>query len=417
MAQPNRYEPQAGFAEQTRNNVPGRSPINARALDDELSGISQSINGIVGNLELIQRDDGSLKDATVHLHALGESVLNLMGGFNLRGEWQANTSYATKDIVDYQGHLFVCMTANQDAVFTAANWHRFGEKGAELHQVLRQVAHMQTQVQEEGRKALQAAAQTQQAAAQVASQAGTVDASAQQAAASARAAKVSADAAEQSRIRAEAAAANVEGAVNNVTGKLATKLDTSVFNEFKGKAATKEELEEKIGAAQSQLLGKIELLPFPADALPRSWYHANGDKYSQDSPQGRALLALPESYKRAFKIELNNGKVNLPNMYHNDGRGYLLRASKVLGEIQEDAIRNITGTLDASRSGAGLLVEGSGASGAFSIQRTRWSTKASAGSGATQPIVLDFDASRSVPTANENRPLNIGLTPAIYLGV
>ena len=255
MAQPNRYEPQAGFAEQTRNNVPGRSPINARALDDELSGISQSINGIVGNLELIQRDDGSLKDATVHLHALGESVLNLMGGFNLRGEWQANTSYAAKDIVDYQGHLFVCMTANQDAVFTAANWHRFGEKGAELHQVLRQVAHMQTQVQEEGRKALQAAAQTKQAAAQVASQAGTVDASAQQAAASARAAKVSADAAEQSRIRAEAAAANAEGAVNNVTGKLATKLDTDVFNEFKGKAATKEELEEKTGNA---LAGKAD---------------------------------------------------------------------------------------------------------------------------------------------------------------
>ena len=274
MAQPNRYEPQAGFAEQTRNNVPGRSPINARALDDELSGISQSINGIVGNLELIQRDDGSLKDATVHLHALGESVLNLMGGFNLRGEWQANTSYATKDIVDYQGHLFVCMTANQDAVFTAANWHRFGEKGAELHQVLRQVAHMQTQVQEEGRKALQAAAQTQQAAAQVASQAGTVDASAQQAAASARAAKVSADAAEQSRIRAEAAAANAEGAVNNVNGKLATKLDTSVFYEFKSKAATKEELEDKVGGLFATQLTENGYLKLP-NGLIIQWVRLN----------------------------------------------------------------------------------------------------------------------------------------------
>ena len=255
MAQPNRYEPQAGFAEQTRNNVPGRSPINARALDDELSGISQSINGIVGNLELIQRDDGSLKDATVHLHALSETVINLMGGFNLRGEWQANTSYAAKDIVDYQGHLFVCMTANQDAVFTVANWHRFGEKGAELHQVLRQVAHMQTQVQEEGRKALQAAAQTQQAAAQVAQQAGTAATSAQQAAASAREAKASADAAEQARVRAEAAAASAEGEVSNVNGKLGTKLDTSVFNEFKDKAATKAELEEKTGNA---LAGKAD---------------------------------------------------------------------------------------------------------------------------------------------------------------
>ncbi|WP_225747704.1 hypothetical protein [Eikenella sp. Marseille-P7795] len=240
MAQPNRYEPQVGFAEQTRNNVPGRSPINAGALDAELSGISQSINGIVGNLELIQRDDGSLKDATVHLHALGETVLNLMGGFNLRGEWQAGESYADKDIVDYQGHLFVCMRANQDAAFTPANWHRFGEKGAELHQVLRQVAHMQAQVQEEGRKALQAAAQTQQAAAQVSTQAGVVAQLATQAEASARTAKASADAAEQSRVAAEAAAASAEGAVNNVSGKLAAKLDTSVFEEFKSKAVFKQ---------------------------------------------------------------------------------------------------------------------------------------------------------------------------------
>lgn len=287
MAQPNRYEPQAGFAEQTRNNVPGRSPINARALDDELSGISQSINGIVGNLELIQRDDGSLKDATVHLHALGESVLNLMGGFNLRGEWQANTSYAAKDIVDYQGHLFVCMTANQDAVFTAANWRRFGEKGAELHQVLRQVAHMQTQVQEEGRKALQAAAQTQQAAAQVSSQAGAVDASAQQAAASARAAKVSADAAEQSRIRAEAAAANAEGAVNNVNGKLATKLDTSVFNDFKGKAATKEELEEKVGNLKNQL---------------------GGENYRHQMFTASSTFTPPKAGVRLWVLEVDGGK-------------------------------------------------------------------------------------------------------------
>ena len=274
MAQPNRYEPQAGFAEQTRNNVPGRSPINARALDDELSGISQSINGIVGNLELIQRDDGSLKDATVHLHALGESVLNLMGGFNLRGEWQANTSYAEKDIVDYQGHLFVCMTANQDAAFTPANWHRFGEKGAELHQVLRQVAHMQTQVQEEGRKALQAAAQTQQAARQVGVYANAAEASEQQAALSAAKAKVSADAAEQSRIRAEAAAASAEGAVNNVSGKLATKLDTSVFNEFKSKAATKEELEDKVGGLFTTQLTENGYLKLP-NGLIIQWVRIN----------------------------------------------------------------------------------------------------------------------------------------------
>ncbi|WLS92952.1 hypothetical protein RAM17_06750 [Gilliamella apis] len=32
-------------------------------------------------------------------------------------------------------------------------------------------------------------------------------------------------------------------------------------------------------------------------------------------------------------------------------------------------------------------------------------------------VFFDFDASRVVPTANENRSLNIGMTPVIYLGV
>jgi hypothetical protein len=35
----------------------------------------------------------------------------------------------------------------------------------------------------------------------------------------------------------------------------------------------------------------------------------------------------------------------------------------------------------------------------------------------THMVVLDFDASRNVPTAAENRPLNLGMTPGIYLGV
>ena len=54
-------------------------------------------------------------------------------------------------------------------------------------------------------------------------------------------------------VDAEATAASAEGAVSNVNGELATKLDTSVFNEFKGKAATKEELEERVGDLASRM--------------------------------------------------------------------------------------------------------------------------------------------------------------------
>ena len=208
------------------------------------------------------------------------------------------------------------------------------------------------------------------------------------------------------------AAASAEGAVSNVNDKLSTKLDTGVFEEFKSKAATKEELEERVGAAQSLILGKIELMPFSPTDLPKRWYHSNGDKYRKDSPQGKALLSLPESYRTAFKIVDTGDEVNVPNLYHTDGRGYFLRVSRMPGEVQGDAVRNVAGRVLRGLDG--------GPSGSFYVgnspvgQGTRPLTWSSTGNTLSN---IDFDLSRSVPTANENRPLNIGLTPAIYLGV
>ena len=204
--------------------------------------------------------------------------------------------------------------------------------------------------------------------------------------------------------------------MNNVTGKLATKLDTSVFNEFKGKAATKDELEQMRGTvlSASQIRGKIELLPFPADALPQGWYHANGDQYEDTTPQGRALSALPTALKQAFRIVLTGTKINLPNFYHTDGRGYFLRASKTLGTVQDDAIRNIVGNLYFVIGGAGNWPP----TGAFGYQTTNGLGVSGEGfRSGRQSNTYAFNAARVVPTANENRPLNIGLTPAIYLGV
>ena len=217
-------------------------------------------------------------------------------------------------------------------------------------------------------------------------------------------------------VAAEDAAANAEGAVNNVTGKLGTKLDASVFNEFKGKAATKEELEQMRGTvlSASQIRGKIELLPFPADTLPQGWYHANGDQYEDTTPQGRALSALPTALKQAFRIVLTDTKINLPNFYHTDGRGYFLRASKSLGTVQDDAIRNIVGNLYFVVSGTGQISP----TGAFGYQLTNGLGLSGQGfRGGNKSSTYAFNAANVVPTANENRPLNIGLTPAIYLGV
>ena len=82
-----------------------------------------------------------------------------------------------------------------------------------------------------------------------------------------------------------------------------------------------------------------------------------------------------------------------------DLRGLFLRGhggnSSALGIQQGDAIRNIKGSFGVD---AMIL----GASGAFS--RITWHDGGHAGIAGTGGI--SFDASRAVPTAEENRPVN-----------
>ena len=287
-----------------------------------------------------------------------------------------------------------------------------GVPAGELAALKQQLQQLQTKLTA-AEQAASGATSKATAAQQTATTAQQTAASAQQ---TATAAQQAVQAAYGKAVAAESAAASAEGAVNNVSGKLATKLDASVFNEFKSKAATKEELEQMRGMvlSASQIRGKIELLPFPADALPKGWYHANGDQYEDTTPQGKALSALPDALKQAFRIVLTGTKINLPNFYHTDGRGYFLRASKTLGTVQDDAIRNIVGNLYFVVSGAGQQTP----TGAFGYQGTNGLSLSGQGfKGGHQSNTYVFNAANVVPTANENRPLNIGLTPAIYLGV
>ena len=108
-------------------------------------------------------------------------------------------------------------------------------------------------------------------------------------------------------------------------------------------------------------------------------------------------------------LECNGQSVDrnkYPKLYalmHNtpDYRGVFLRGlggnSAALGMLQSDAIRNITGTVH------GAVEESqSYATGAFSLIT---STTDGADHG-KQSWGFSFDASRVVPVANENRPIN-----------
>ena len=85
--------------------------------------------------------------------------------------------------------------------------------------------------------------------------------------------------------------------------------------------------------------------------------------------------------------------------------GTVTHTSSNLGELQGDAIRNITGTMGGSNSvDVGLWDYGTGVfyqfnQGRNSVANGRaWYSYVSQGMG--------FDASRVVPVANENRPVN-----------
>ena len=80
-----------------------------------------------------------------------------------------------------------------------------------------------------------------------------------------------------------------------------------------------------------------------------------------------------------------------------------------VGQTQDDAIRNITGKLDGSHLGAGnQVLEGKMiATGAIGTEYANRAWSPDSGGYGEQSVSLDFDASRVVPTAEENRPKSL----------
>ena len=123
------------------------------------------------------------------------------------------------------------------------------------------------------------------------------------------------------------------------------------------------------------------------------------------------MQSLPEAYKQALKVELRDGQINTPNLFHSDGRGYFIRSAKTLGVVQEDAIRNAAGFLGFL---SGQSAHPNGVFDSKPVSRAGWTRSTGRD---LSGLEVDFNLARAVPVADENRPLNIGFLPAIYLGV
>lgn len=170
-------------------------------------------------------------------------------------------------------------------------------------------------------------------------------------------------------------------------------------------------------------VGRMEFSPFRADNLPTGWYAMNGQTFLDTSPQGVAILGTSQNFRDDWGIVHGTDyMVNIPN-FLTDGKGYFVRAvdgtTRQVGSVEADAINIPAGTGKGTFSCAGDLNTPVTASGVFSVtgaQKYNYIDDQDGGGYGFYRRAISIDLSIG-STSDETRPVNIGMTPTIYLGV
>ena len=171
-------------------------------------------------------------------------------------------------------------------------------------------------------------------------------------------------------------------------------------------------LNNSVQISDLELVGEVAF--FARATPPSGWLKANGAAVSRTT-----YAALFAAIGTTFGAGDGRSTFNLPDLRGefvrglDDGRN--IDGGRRLGTAQGDAIRNITGAFDTSKgSWAQQFVDFAETSGAFDLIRgnKQWTGDPNNG-GNNLPTGFKFDASRVVPTANENRPRNIALLACI----
>ncbi|HAO0348042.1 TPA: phage tail protein, partial [Escherichia coli] len=132
-------------------------------------------------------------------------------------------------------------------------------------------------------------------------------------------------------------------------------------------------------------------VPWPLETPPTGWLKCNGAAFSSEM-YPKLAKAYPTNKLPDLRGEFIRG--------WDDGRG--VDAGRQLLSSQGDAIRNIEGFADG---GIGMSFDA--IRGAFYDAGTRSARIPNNTTDIGKTDDLGFDASRVVPTANENRPRNI----------
>ncbi len=165
---------------------------------------------------------------------------------------------------------------------------------------------------------------------------------------------------------------------------------TSVGRAILGKTSIQSVL-DYLGLGEGSALPVGVPVPWPLETPPTGWLKCNGAAFSSEK-YPKLAKAYPTNKLPDLRGEFIRG--------WDDGRG--VDAGRQLLSSQGDAIRNIEGFADG---GIGMSFDA--IRGAFYDAGTRSARMPNNTTDIGKTDDLGFDASRVVPTANENRPRNI----------
>ena len=193
-----------------------------------------------------------------------------------------------------------------------------------------------------------------------------------------------------------AALGNDPNFATTVTNSLAGKMD---------KSANGSDIEnvsvflQNLGLGEGSALPVGVPIPWPSATPPTGWLKCNGAVFSAEEYPELAK-AYPTNKLPDLRGEFIRG--------WDDGRG--IDAGREILSAQGDAIRNITGTFGNGQTEANAAISFNTASGVFVSQSALRNTIGNTTiipNTPNNPHLVNFDASRVVPTASENRPRNI----------
>lgn len=132
MAQPTPYTRQFNFTD--FQAVDPDEPLPGNQVDAELNAVKTNLEGLNNNISVIQRDDGALRNQSVHPESISNATLSMLNSDLVqRGDWVTATAYAVNDLVTESSNVYLCLVAHTSGTFatdlSAAKWALLTSQG------------------------------------------------------------------------------------------------------------------------------------------------------------------------------------------------------------------------------------------------------------------------------------------------